>query len=161
MPAPTRCFVLAFAIAALLVPACVCAQQPELTPTTAATGLPRTPEQLASVIEKAELSFRIDPAKQRLEGDATLHFRVSQKVLRLVVDLDRNYAVERVEVNGAVVDAAHWRNPEGRMQVDLPQPLMAGGQAMLRIRYGGQPHVAKKAPWDGGIVWAKAPTGEP
>ncbi|WP_028838342.1 M1 family metallopeptidase [Thermomonas fusca] len=161
MPAPARCFALAIAVAALLIPAAVSAQQPELTPTTAATGLPRTPEQLASVIEKAELSFRVDPARQCLQGDATLRFRVSQEVQRLVVDLDRNYAIERVEVDGAEVDAAHWRNPEGRMQVELPQPLAAGGQATLRIRYGGQMHEAKKAPWDGGIVWAKAPTGEP
>src|SRR5690606_33183476 len=101
MPAPVRCFALAIAVAALLIPAAASAQQPELTPTTAATGLPRTPEQLASVIEKAELSFRVDPARQWLQGDATLRFRVSQEVQRLVVDLDRNYAIERVEVDGA------------------------------------------------------------
>ena len=161
MPAYAHGSVLVLAVAAALAPVAAIAQQPGLTPTTAATGLPRTPEQLASVIEKAELSFRVDPAKKRLEGDATLHLRVSQQLQRLVVDLDRNYAIERVEIDGAPVDAGHWRNPEGRMQVDLPRPLAAGGQATLRIRYAGQPHEAKKAPWDGGIVWAKAPTGEP
>ena len=161
MPAYAHGSVLVLAVAAALAPVAAIAQQPGLTPTTAATGLPRTPEQLASVIEKAELSFRVDPAKKRLEGDATLHLRVSQQLQRLVVDLDRNYAIERVEVDGVPVDAARWRNPEGRMQVDLPRPLAAGGQTTLRIRYAGQPHEAKKAPWDGGIVWAKAPTGEP
>ena len=161
MPAHAHGSVLVLTLAAALAPVAALAQQPELTPTTAATGLPRTPEQLATVIEKAELSFRVDPAKKRLEGDATLRLRVSHQVRRLVLDLDRNYAIERVEVDGMPVDAARWRNPEGRMQVDLPRPLAAGGQAELRIRYGGQPHEAKKAPWDGGIVWAKAPTGEP
>jgi len=161
MPAHAHSSVLVLTLAAALAPVAALAQQPELTPTTAATGLPRTPEQLATVIEKAELSFRVDPAKKRLEGDATLRLRVSHQVRRLVLDLDRNYAIERVEVDGMPVDAARWRNPEGRMQVDLPRPLAAGGQAELRIRYGGQPHEAKKAPWDGGIVWAKAPTGEP
>ena len=161
MPAHAHGSVLVLTLAAALAPVAALAQQPELTPTTAATGLPRTPEQLATVIEKAELSFRVDPAKKRLEGDATLRLRVSHQVRRLVLDLDRNYAIERVEVDGMPVDAARWRNPEGRMQVDLPRPLAAGGQAELRIRYGGQPHEAKKAPWDGGIVWTKAPTGEP
>ena len=161
MPAHAHGSVLVLTLAAALAPVAALAQQPELTPTTAATGLPRTPEQLATVIEKAELSFRVDPAKKRLEGDATLRLRVSHQVRRLVLDLDHNYAIERVEVDGMPVDAARWRNPEGRMQVDLPRPLAAGGQAELRIRYGGQPHEAKKAPWDGGIVWAKAPTGEP
>ena len=138
MPAHAHGSVLVLALAAALAPVAALAQQPGLTPTTAATGLPRPPEQLATVIEKAELSFRVDPAKKRLEGDATLRLRVSQQVQRLVVDLDRNYAIERVEVDGMPVDAARWRNPEGRMQVAPPRPLAAGGQAELRIRYGSK-----------------------
>ncbi len=133
-------------------------EQPALTATTAATGLARTSEQLVTTITLADLSFKVDPARQWLDGDASLHLRVEHPVTRLVVDLDRNYAVESVTVDGT---PARWSNPEGRMTIDLPQPLAAGGQAVLRIRYGGHPHVAKKAPWDGGIVWATAPTGEP
>ena len=135
--------------------------QPTLTPTTAATGLPRAPEQEAVTFELADLSFKVDPARKWLDGDAKLTFRAGTAIDRLVVDLDRNYRVDLVEVDGKPVDAAHWRNPEGRMTVDLPQPLATGARTVLRIRYGGQPHVAKRAPWDGGFVWATAPTGEP
>ena len=137
------------------------ADQPPLTATTEATGLPRAPEQEAVVITLAELSFKVDPARKWLEGDASLDFRIDRPVARLVVDLDRDYAVDLVEVDGKPVDAAHWRNPEGRMSIDLPQPLAAGTSARLRIRYAGAPHVANRAPWDGGFVWATAPTGEP
>lgn len=137
------------------------AEQPALTPTTAATGLPRAPEQEAVVFELADLSFKVDPARKRLDGDATLTFLANKPIDKLVIDLDRNYKVDLVEVDGKPVEAGHWRNPEGRMSVDLPQPLAAGARATLRIRYGGLPHVAKRAPWDGGFVWSKAPTGEP
>lgn len=137
------------------------AVQSELTPTTAATGLPRAPEQEAVVFELADLSFKVDPARKRLDGDAKLTFLANTPIDKLVVDLDRNYKVDRVEIDGKPIDATHWRNPEGRMSVDLPQPLAAGARATLRIRYGGLPHVAKRAPWDGGFVWSKAPTGEP
>ena len=136
-------------------------EQPALTPTTAATGLPRAPEQEAVTFELADLSFKVDPARKRLDGDAKLTFLANKPIGKLVVDLDRNYKVDLVEVDGKPVDATHWRNPEGRMSVDLPQPLAAGARATLRIRYGGLPHVAKRAPWDGGFVWSKAPTGEP
>ncbi|WP_297170811.1 M1 family metallopeptidase [Thermomonas sp.] len=129
-----------------------------LTATTAATGLPRTPEQLATTITLADLAFKVDPSRQRLDGDASLHLRMDRPVARLVVDLDRNYAIVSVTVDGM---PARWSNPEGRMTVELPRPLAAGAQATLRIAYGGHPHVAKKAPWDGGIVWATAPTSEP
>jgi aminopeptidase N len=31
----------------------------------------------------------------------------------------------------------------------------------VRVRYHGQPHVAKRAPWDGGFVWSQTPDGQP
>ena len=161
MPMQRRHLSLPLLLAACAAGSAVAAEQPPLTPTTAATGLPRTPEQVVTTIEQAELSFRVDPARQWLDGDATLRLRVARDIARLVVDLDRNYAIQQVEIDGTPVDAAHWRNPEGRMQVDLPRPLAAGGRTTLRIRYAGHPHVASKAPWDGGFVWATAPTGEP
>ena len=156
---PMRRCLLAACLALPFAPAH--ADQPPLTATTEATGLPRAPEQEAVVITLAELSFKVDPARKWLEGDASLDFRIDRSVARLVVDLDRDYAVDLVEVDGKPVDAAHWRNPEGRMSIDLPQTLAAGTSARLRIRYAGAPHVANRAPWDGGFVWATAPTGEP
>lgn len=137
------------------------AAQPALTPMTEDTGVPRTPEQAAVVFEHADLSFKVLTDSQRLEGDAALRFRATAAVPRLVVDLDRNYQVSRVEVDGKPVGEGGWRNPEGKMSVDLPAPLKAGQQVTLRIVYAGQPHVATRAPWDGGFVWAKTPAGQP
>ena len=162
-----RARILLLALAVTLPGLAVQAQQsppsplPELDATTAATGLPRTPEQLATTITRADLAFRVDPAKRWLEGDAALHLRLSAPVEHLVVDLDRHYAIRRVEVDGRPVTPGGWSNPDGRMRIRLPHPLAAGATTTLRIRYGGHPHVAKKAPWNGGIVWATAPTGEP
>lgn len=155
-----RCL-FAAALASASATAAAQAGQPPLARTTAASGLPRAPQQEAVTFERAELSFKVDPARKWLDGDARLMFRATTQVDRLVVDLDRNYAIERVEVDGKAIDAAHWRNPEGRMSVDLPTALAVGGRTTLRIRYAGHPHVANRAPWDGGFVWATAPTGEP
>ena len=137
------------------------AKPPPLTATTLASGLQRAPEQGAVTFELADLSFKIDPARKWLDGDARLTFLAIKPISRLVVDLDRNYRVDLVEVDGVAIAAGAWRNPEGRMSVELPAPLAAGSRALLRIRYAGSPHEARRAPWDGGIVWAKAPTGEP
>ncbi len=137
------------------------AAQPPLTAFTAQSGLARAPEQEAVVFEHADLRFKVDPAQRRIDGDAALTFRATKPLAKLVVDLDTHYAVSSVSVDGKALPAAAWRNPEGRMTVDLPAPLAAGGKAVLRIVYGGKPHVANRAPWDGGFVWATAPTGEP
>ena len=161
MPFPrshSRCL-LAIALAAAM-PSAI-ANPPGLSKTTAASGLPRAPQQEAVTFEQADLSFKVDPARKSLQGDAKLTFRSDRQLDALVVDLDRDYKVDLVEVDGKPIDAARWRNPEGRMTVELPQPLAAGARTILRIRYAGTPHVAERAPWDGGFVWATAPSGEP
>lgn len=137
------------------------AGQPALSDFTARSGEPRAPEQLAVVFEHADLSFRVDPAHRSINGDAALTFRALKPLLRLVVDLDRNYRVEDVWVDARPLPAGGWTNPEGRMTVPLPMTLQAGQSVTLRIRYSGRPHVAEHAPWDGGFVWSKVPTGEP
>lgn len=132
-----------------------------LTDFTYQTGSPRAPEQEKVVFELADLSFRLLPETQSLEGDAKLTFRATAPIERLVVELDRNFDVSAVELDGQPLPRSAWRNPEGRMTVDLPRRLAAGESTVLRIAYAGKPHVAERAPWDGGFVWAKAPTGEP
>ena len=145
----------------LLLPAAALAGQPGTSAMTLESGLPRAPEQVAVVFEHADLAFKVDPARQWIDGDARLSFRALEPLQRLVVDLDRNYAIEAVEVDGVALADSAWSNPEGRMTVDLPAPLAKGGSVMLRIVYAGHPRVARRAPWDGGFVWATAPTGEP
>lgn len=145
----------------LLLPAAALAGQPGTSAMTLESGLPRAPEQVAVVFEHADLAFKVDPARQWIDGDARLTFRALEPLQRLVVDLDRNYAIEAVEVDGVALADSAWSNPEGRMTVDLPAPLAKGGSVMLRIVYAGHPRVARRAPWDGGFVWATAPTGEP
>src|SRR5690606_10838682 len=145
----------------LLLPAAALAGQPGTSAMTLESGLPRAPEQVAVVFEHADLAFKVDPARQWIDGDARLSFRALEPLQRLVVDLDRNYAIEAVEVDGVALADSAWSNPEGRMTVDLPAPLAKGGSVTLRIGYAGHPRVARRAPWDGGFVWATAPNGEP
>ena len=135
--------------------------QPDLTAHTRGSGAPMTAEQQAVAFESAELSFKVFPDTHRLDGDATLRFRATAPVERLVVDLDGNYDIKSVSVDGTSLPDAAYDNPDGRLTVRLPQPLAIGDQADLRVVYTGKPHVADRAPWDGGFVWATAPTGEP
>jgi len=146
---------------ALSIALAASAQGAELSPLNRDSGLPRAPEQEAVAFEHADLSFKVIPATRSLEGDARLTFKAKAPLTAVVLDLDRNYSVARVEVDGQAVPASAWSNPEGRMRIALPQPVAADGRVIVRVVYSGKPHVATRAPWDGGFVWAKAPTGEP
>jgi aminopeptidase N len=128
---------------------------------TLGTDQPRAPEQLAVRFDKADLSIKVIPDDKAIDAVALLDFTATAPVAQLVVELDTVLAVSEVAVDGVVVPFGQWTNPEGRMTVRLPRPLAAGETAQLRIAYAGQPRVAPMAPWDGGFVWATAPSGEP
>lgn len=147
---------------ACLPPCAAWAADPhERTPLTMDSGRPLAPEQAAVDFESALLGFRVLPEEQRLEGDATLDFRIRSTLPRLVLDLDREFSIERIEVDGQALPASAWRNPDGRLAIDLPRPMATGERVRARIVYAGKPRVPKKAPWDGGVVWAKTPEGKP
>ncbi len=147
------------ACASLVLAACSTVEP--TTELTLATGVERAPEQQAVVFEKADLALRIDPASRSLRGDATLGFTATAPLRRIVLDLDRNLAIDAIAVDGQPLPATSWRNPEGRLTVDLPRALSAGEAVTVRVRYAGRPHVARRAPWDGGFVWARTPDGQP
>jgi aminopeptidase N len=134
---------------------------PPLTDLTSNSGAPLTPEQQAVTFEHANLRFRVDPEARRLEGDATLTFQLKAPLKRVVLDLDRNLPIDAVEVDGQRLPSTAYRNPEGRLEVDLPHPLAAGATTAVRVMYHGRPHEAVKPPWDGGMVWSTTPDGKP
>jgi aminopeptidase N len=136
-------------------------QQPVLTDYTVNSGAERGPDQRALTFNHADLSLRIDPDSRSLRGDATLTFGTRAPLARIELDLDRNLPIDAITVDGEPLAASRWRNPDGRLTVDLPQRLEPGRQVKVRVTYHGEPHVAKRAPWDGGFVWARTPDGRP
>jgi len=139
-----------------------CATPPSaLTDYSANSGNARNPDQLALDFDKADLTLRVEPASRSIRGDALLTFGTRAPLKRIDLDLDRNLPIDAIEVDGRPLPAANWSNPEGRLAITLPRILEPGKQVAIRVRYHGQPHVAKRAPWDGGFVWSQTPDGQP
>ncbi|MEW5836824.1 MAG: M1 family metallopeptidase [Pseudomonadota bacterium] len=136
-------------------------QQPKLTAQTLASGGPMPVEQTRVHFDHAELHFTLDIPQHRLAGDARLTFTATAPTDAIVLDLDRNLPISQVTVDGKPTPASAWSNPEGRLRIALPHALAKGDEVTVGVRYGGAPHVAKNAPWDGGFVWAKTPSGQP
>jgi len=131
--------------------------EPPITPTTQESGGPISPERAALHLNHVDLALEIFPATQRIAGVATLTITsaIQQQVLQ--IDLDRYLPVTAISVDGKALTPKEWSNPEGRLMITLPRPLKAGGKVEVKISYGGTPHVAVRAPWDDGMVWAKTP----
>ncbi|MFC5438204.1 M1 family metallopeptidase [Rhodanobacter umsongensis] len=135
--------------------------QPALTAQTLGSGGVMPVEQARVHFDHAELHFTVDAAQQRIDGIATLSFTAKSATDVLLLDLDRNLPISSIDLDGHTLAAGAWSNPDGRLRIQLSTPLAAGGKARVTIRYGGKPHVAKKAPWDGGFVWSHTADGQP
>ena len=130
--------------------------EPPLSAQTQVSGGVRPAEQTALSFRAADLAFDVDPSRRRLAGRATLTFEATRAVPRIVIDLDSNFTVTAVAVNGRSV---RFERPDGRLVVDYA--LAPGRRATVTIDYAGTPHVAVNAPWDDGMVWSQTPDGRP
>ena len=128
---------------------------------TQQSGLPLTAEQKSVRFDSADLSFEILPNKQAIDAVARLGFAVLKPIDKLQVDLDPRYKISSLKVDGAELDKARWANDGGLLTVNLPSPKAAGAKLGIDIAYAGKPHVAKRAPWDGGFVWSRTKEGKP
>ena len=136
-------------------------QQPALTPQTLSSGGPMPVEQTRVHFDQAELHFTLDIPHRRLSGDARLTFTATAPTDVLVLDLDRNLPIASITLGDQPMAPSNWSNPTGRLRIALPHTLAKGETVTVGIRYGGAPHVAKNAPWDGGFVWSTTPGGKP
>jgi len=127
---------------------------------TLETDNPRSPEQEAVRFDKADLSIKVLPEQKAIEGVAVLDFTVLSPIRRLAVELDTLFTIAEIRLDGEVVSADRWSNPDGRLTIEVPAGLAEGATPTLSIAYAGAPRVAPRAPWNGGWVWATAPTGE-
>lgn len=135
--------------------------QPSLTALTKDSGTPEPAEQRRVHFDHAELHIAVHPDTQSIDGNATLTFSALETTDVLMVDLDRSLPVSAISADGKALPASAWSNPEGRLRIQLPHTVAKGGKVSATIAYAGKPHVAKKAPWDGGFVWSRTKDGQP
>lgn len=128
--------------------------EPPITALTMRSGGEVEPERAALKLARVDLSVNVDAIRKLLSGVAELRLTTAIRQTRLLIDLDRNFTVSAIEIDGKALANGAWRNPEGRLIIDLPRPIAAGATVTARISYAGRPHEAVNAPWDDGIVWS-------
>lgn len=161
---PARLHLLALGVALGLASVATTAattMQPALTAQTLNSGGVMPAEQARVHFDHAELHFTVEPAQQSIDANATLSFTAKSATNVLLLDLDRNLPIRGLDLDGKPLAASAWSNPDGRLRIQLPAMLAAGGKVKVTVRYGGKPHVAKHAPWDGGFVWSHTADGQP
>ena len=104
------------------------------------------------------LDVRLDPARRYLNGSNLFRFTATRNFTRLQFDLFANLQVDKVVFENKELPFAREGNA---VFVTFPNAIVQGRRAEFTVYYSGHPIVAKKAPWDGGMVFTADAAGRP
>ena len=118
----------------------------------------QTPLRTCYDITSYHLDVKLDPVRRFISGTNLFRFVATQDFTRLQFDLIANLKVEKVLYQGQEVPFVREANA---VFVTFPKPVRQGRRAEFTVQYSGHPVVAKKAPWDGGMVFTQDAAGRP
>ena len=127
----------------------------DLHPQTAKTNGPVTALQRLYDVQHYRLQVAVQPDKKFIKGAVTITARSLDVIDVIELDLDPRFEILNAHVNGLKVTS---KQVGGKL-------LLSGAKVIDRqeftatVEYQGFPHVAERAPWDGGFVWTKTPDG--
>jgi aminopeptidase N len=122
---------------------------------TLTSGGKLRPEQAIMDVRHYTIALNVDFSQRSIEGYTTIDVIMAKPTQVLLFDLLDSLNVHSVLVNGTKQPFDHKNN---LITVHLDKELPAG-KAIVKVLYGGKPHVARRPPWDDGFIWAKDSTG--
>ncbi|MCB0826208.1 MAG: M1 family metallopeptidase [Armatimonadetes bacterium] len=120
------------------------------------SGGPLMLEQACYDVQSYDIALNVKPATKSISGKTIIDANIVIPTGSVLIDLDDPYEVRRV--TDGKTDLRFDRLP-GAMRVYFPLSKQPGEKMSVEITYDGVPHVARNAPWDGGFMWAKTPSG--
>ncbi len=130
---------------------------PPLDPIIGDTGRPLSENAAAFDVRSYSLDLEVLPKEKRIRGTGSASVRALAPISHVELKLDSRFAINGVTANGA---ATTFTRDGGVISIKLPKPLQSGEYTSVSIAYEGAPHVAKRAPWEGGFVWSKTERGD-
>ena len=121
------------------------------------TGGPLMFEQAVYDVQNYDISLKVDPTSKTISGTTVMNARTVIPTNVIVLDLDTPYTISKV-VDGAGKDLKFERRG-GKIWIWFPFSKQVGEEIKTSITYSGAPRVAPRAPWVGGFMWAKTPSG--
>ncbi|MGC4058496.1 MAG: hypothetical protein QM743_10330 [Chitinophagaceae bacterium] len=111
-------------------------------------------------VQYYRLYVSLNDQERSIAGSTTIVFKISGRVSdSMQIDLQEPLQLDSAVSLGENIPFTRegnvfWLKHPFRKQLQ-------GSQQTLKLYYHGIPKVARKAPWDGGLVWAKDANGNP
>jgi aminopeptidase N len=117
-----------------------------------------TPLRTCYDIDYYHLDVKFDIGDKFISGSNLFKFTAVQDFIKLQFDLFANLKVEKVVYKGHELPYTREYNA---VFVTFPEIIKKSSKDEFTVYYSGHPTIAKQAPWDGGIVYAKDSLGNP
>ncbi|MGH7497822.1 MAG: M1 family metallopeptidase [Gemmatimonadales bacterium] len=114
-----------------------------------------TPERAWWDVVFYDLHVKLDPADSTIRGWNGITYRVVGKSRAMQIDLQMPLEIDSVLQEGRKVS---YRR-DGNAFFLAVAGQRKGDTKTVRVYYSGRPTVARKPPWDGGLIWARDPDG--
>lgn len=98
-----------------------------------------------------DLNVKFDLGKRWIKGDNLFRFTAVHDFSKLQFDLFENLAVDSIIYKG---ESLAFTREANAVFVSFPEKVQKGQEDEFRVYYSGHPIVSKRAPRDGGIVFA-------
>jgi aminopeptidase N len=102
-------------------------------------------------VEEYDLWVRFFPETEKIKGINKMSLKFTQNTDTLWVHLDTLFTLENLEVNQQNISNIIRRGKN----IGVVYTFSSDSKYQCAVHYSGKPHQAKKAPWDGGVVWKK------
>ncbi len=114
-----------------------------------------TPERIWWDLAHYHLQVRVAPDDSTFSGRNTIRYRVLKASQVMQIDLQAPMKLIRAEQDGQPLAV---RSDGSAHFITLTKPQRPGRTETITVDYGGKPRVARNAPWDGGVSWARDST---
>ncbi len=115
-----------------------------------------TPLRTCFDVTKYEITIKVEPDKKIISGNNAITFKAVNDFKKLQLDLFSVMQIDSIIFNNKKLLFTRDSNVTF---VDMGTTLKKNSIHTLTVFYKGNPPIAKKAPWDGGVVWAKDSNG--
>ena len=116
------------------------------------------PERTCFDIQRYDLNIKIDIDKKSIVGFNAITFNVIATTSKIQIDLFENMQVDSIVYNAKKLD---YKREFHAVFISFPTDLIKGNSEKISFYYSGNPIIAKRSPWDNGIVFSKDNQGKP
>ncbi|MFN8308684.1 MAG: M1 family metallopeptidase [Chitinophagales bacterium] len=116
------------------------------------------PERNCYDVQFYELQISVDTLRHTISGSVEMRFKALTDIRSLQFDLNDSFKIESLTYAGKGIP--YTREFQAVFAAFL-SPIAKDSTATLKIGFSGKPISAKRAPWDGGFVWAHDANGKP